>query len=430
MKATIQVISMEKPFAQILENRLNRIISRWAQVRRTFTMAQQRFRNGDRASVSEQPSSILDCQITPELFSRLNLLNNAFHNSTDGIIITDLEGRINEANRAFLDLFGYERDEVIGRRTNILRSLHTGDEFYREMWESIDRCGEWKGEIVNRAKSGEEIPVWLSVTPIYEAGEKVGYLGVEIDMREQKRLEKRLLQNERLAMVGQMAAKVAHEIRNPLAIISLNAELLEDEFKLFDRQASVEGRGMLRLIIEEIDRLSGLVDEYLQFSRLPQAEPKPGDICGLMGEALRQLEVMAKSAGIEMVTRLDDDIPAVLFDPRQFRRVILNLARNAIEAMPDGGVLDIAVRRQAHAVALIFSDSGSGIPEDDLEKIFEPFYSTKEIGTGLGLSIVQQIVHEHGGQITCRSREGEGACMTVTLPLPSPKPNGKLRNGR
>lgn len=421
---------MDKPFAQMVENQLNGIIGRWAQVRRAFAMAQQRFRNGDRVSLPEQPSSILDCQITPELFFRLNLLNNAFHNSTDGIIITDLEGRIIEANRAFLDLFGYERDEVMGRRTNMLRSPHTGDEFYREMWESIRRYGEWKGEIVNRAKSGEEIPVWLSVTPIYEAGEKVGYLGVEIDMRKQKLLEKRLLQNERLAMVGQMAAKVAHEIRNPLAIISLNAELLEDEFKAFDRKASEEGRGMLRLIIEEIDRLSGLVEEYLQFSRLPQSEPKPGDIAGLVDETLRQLAAMAKSAGIEMITHIDDRIPALLFDPRQLRRVLLNLARNAIEAMPDGGMLEVAVRRQAHAVALIVNDSGSGIPDDDLEKIFEPFYSTKEIGTGLGLSIVQQIVHEHGGQITCRSQAGVGTCMTVTLPLPSPKPNGKLRNER
>ncbi|HHL70984.1 MAG TPA: PAS domain-containing sensor histidine kinase, partial [Bacteroidetes bacterium] len=162
-------------------------------------------------------------ELTPH--SRLNLFYSAFLNSTDAIIITNLHGKITEANTAFLELFGYSHDEVIGRTTSFLRSSRTSDELYRQMWTSLEEKGEWKGEIYNRTKHGEEIPVWLSITSVYEDDKRVGYMGFEIDMRPQKKLEKRILQSERLAVIGKMAAKVAHEIRNPLSSISLNTEL-------------------------------------------------------------------------------------------------------------------------------------------------------------------------------------------------------------
>lgn len=351
--------------------------------------------------------------------SRLNLFYNAFQNSTDGIIITDVHGRIIEVNRAFIQIFGYSYEEVIGQTTALLRSGSTTNEFYAGMWETIKKVGSWKGEIVNRKKNGEEVPVLLSITPIYENKKIVGYMGVEIDTRRQKEMEERLLQSERFVVIGQMASKVAHEIRNPLSSISLNAELLEDEIDSADENVCRDAKPLLQSIMSEVDRLAVLTEEYLQFSRLPHMAPEDGDINKVISEVLDFFEAEANSIGIQIVTTVEKALPQFPFDPQQIRRLILNLLRNAAEAMPGGGAIHIRLRQVNEQVQLSVTDSGHGISEQQLNKIFEPFYTTKDMGTGLGLALCSQIVQEHGGRIWAESREKAGATFYVDFPIKS-----------
>ncbi|NIT54676.1 MAG: GHKL domain-containing protein [Aliifodinibius sp.] len=243
-------------------------------------------------------------------------------------------------------------------------------------------------------------------------------MALEIDMRHQKLLEARILQNERLAAIGQMAARIAHEIRNPISSIGLNAELLEDEITGPERNTSNEAKVLLKSIMNEVDRVANLLDEYLQFSRFPSTQLKPGNITVLIREVLGDFEMAAKADAINIFSQFEPDLPDINFDALQMRRVIMNLCRNSIEAMPMGGTLEVHVQRKDdHLLEIRVSDTGLGISKEDKDRIFKPFYTTKESGTGLGLSIIQQIILEHNGNIYCESENGRGTIFYITLPL-------------
>jgi two-component system sporulation sensor kinase A len=478
------------------------------------------------------------------LEERLSLFYSAFHHSTDAIIITDLHGVIIEANQAFAELFGWSREEAVGRSTRILRSRQTTNELYRQMWEAINEQGRWQGEIVNRRKDGSEVPVLLSITPIYHNGAKSGFMGVEIDLTEKKKAEKQLLQEkkfsesiietanslvvgldlekriilfnrkceevtgytkeevlgknwftlfvpeharpnvdevfklivadeipsryenniltkrgeeclvswsntalrndrqevigalgigidvtelknlekemlqaERWATIGKMAAKVAHEIRNPLSSISLNAELLGDELSGYSCVNTDEAKALLNAIIAEVDRVNALTEEYLQFSRLPHVRLAPSHLFEVIEDVLEFLRRELIQNRITVELDVNTNIPEMLFDRDQLRRVFLNIIRNAMEAMPKGGNLKIWAEAEKHDWVVHIADSGAGIPEETIEKIFNPFFTTKDFGTGLGLAIVQQIIDEHGGKIHCRSKLGEGTTFSIALPF-------------
>lgn len=352
-----------------------------------------------------------------QLEKRLHLLYSAFQYSTDAILFTDLQGNILETNQAFTDLFGWTHDEVIGKSTRILRSNMTTAEFYQHMWESVNQTGGWKGEIVNRHKNGKEVPVLLSITSIVQDGEKIGYMGVEIDISEKKNLEKQMLQTERWAAIGKMAAKVAHEIRNPLSSMSLNAELLEDEVGSYAEVDTVEAMALLKAIIAEIDRVTSLTEEYLQFSRLPESRLVKNDLRQVVKELCEFMHHELRQKKIEFECHVQEQLPEFGFDRVQMRRALINIVRNAIEAMPKGGKLKLWVETQASNAVIHIEDTGSGIPREVLEKIFDPFFTTKDFGTGLGLAVVQQIIDEHGGKISCHSQIGEGTRFSITLPM-------------
>ncbi len=344
------------------------------------------------------------------------LFYNAFQNSTDAILLTDLKGMVIEVNQAFCALFGYTREEIIGKRTNVLRSEKTDDSLYKNMWHSINVFGEWKGEIVNRNKNGDLVPVLLSITPIIQDGEKIGYMGIEIDIREQIKMKQRMAQSERLATIGQMAAKVAHEIRNPLSSISLNAELLEDELSDPDSMDSLEAKSLLNSIIREVDRLANLTTDYLQFSRLPTTKMKKENLTKILFDFVHFMETEASSNNTQIKLNLPDKQIPVEIDVAQIRRVLINLTRNSFEAMPDGGTIHIELKISKAWVELHFRDSGHGIKEQNANKIFEPFFTNKEMGTGLGLSISRQIMDEHGGSIQCLDSNEKGAYFLIKFP--------------
>ena len=230
--------------------------------------------------------------------------------------------------------------------------------------------------------------------------------------------EQRLIRSERLATVGRMAAQIAHEVRNPLSSIGLNAELLGDE--LVDR--GDEPRKLIASIISEVDRLTEITETYLRFARLPRPKLERESL----GDIVTSVIDMARSELAQDRVALSVDVatglPEVAADEAQLRQALINLVRNAREAMsmstPDSGKrLEISVREQPPGqIALRVSDSGPGIGGADISKIFDPFFSTKERGTGLGLALVHQIVVDHGGRIEVASPPGSGATFTLTFP--------------
>jgi signal transduction histidine kinase len=254
--------------------------------------------------------------------------------------------------------------------------------------------------------------------------DEIGDLARELDAMAgaiQER-EQRLIRSERLATVGRMAAQIAHEVRNPLSSIGLNAELLGDE---------VDGRGeeprrLVASIISEVDRLTEITETYLRFARLPRPKLEHEDLGVAVASVVDLARGELAQARIALAVDIAPALPEVAADEAQLRQALINLVRNAREAMMDAargsvgdcpiGQLTIAVRATAGRVSVSVGDSGPGIGAEDQAKIFDPFYSTKKQGTGLGLALVQQIVVDHGGQIEVESAPGAGTTFTMSFP--------------
>src|SRR5881275_2516488 len=220
-----------------------------------------------------------------------------------------------------------------------------------------------------------------------------------------------LLRSERLAASGRIAAQITHEIRNPLSSISLNAEELGER--------APQARELCDAIVREVDRLTGITEEYLRFARLPKPQLQRADANDIVRELLEFVRPELDSAGVKVSLSLSPGLPRVLADVAQLRQLLLNLLRNAREAMSGGGSLRVTTRATKATVEIEVRDSGPGIPAERLARIFDPFFTTKERGTGLGLAMAQEIAQEHGGQLTCESAPGLGTTFRLRLPLAS-----------
>jgi signal transduction histidine kinase len=228
--------------------------------------------------------------------------------------------------------------------------------------------------------------------------------------------QERLLQSERLATVGKLAAEVAHEIRNPLGSISLNLELLEDEIEAGTATHSGEAVSLVGTIKLELERLVEITDDYLRLARVPEpklAYESVGTVLESLGDLLRG-EMMERA--VEIRLQIEPGLPRVLVDRKQLKQALLNILRNAFDAMPSGGLISISATRADGHVEIAIADQGHGIPPEHLRHIFEPFFTTKATGTGLGLAIAKDIVQGHSGSIDCSSHTGRGTAMTIRIP--------------
>ncbi len=244
---------------------------------------------------------------------------------------------------------------------------------------------------------------------------------LRFEMEERKRMESAKLQAERLAIVGTMAAQVAHEVRNPLGAITLNLDLIEGEIRLAttDRGTSLtEGITLVGEMREEVGRIDKVISDYLALARPRISKREPLSLRLLVRRKIAFMQEVFAKAGVELDLRLEDDC-VVDADGDQLWQAILNLIRNAVEAMPDGGALSIHSHREGEFVILQIKDTGSGMDEAQFNRLFVPFATTKANGTGLGLPLVQQIVEEHAGRIECSSSPGQGATFTISLPIKS-----------
>ena len=243
---------------------------------------------------------------------------------------------------------------------------------------------------------------------------------VEAAYRRCREVQDHLVHSERLATIGRMSAEMAHQIRNPLSSISLNLELLEDEIAQLPHYSNKEGRKLITAIQKEIDNLADVTESYLRFAKLPPFRWETTDL----NEVVRGIVVFAgpqmRQRAVTVSQRLEERLPPVYIDRRQFKFAVMNVLTNALDAMSDGGRLRIRTEANNGTVDLMISDTGVGIPPADMRKIFEPFFTSKQAGTGLGLSLTRRIVESHGGRIVCRSIRQVGTTFTVSLPVGGP----------
>jgi two-component system NtrC family sensor kinase len=234
------------------------------------------------------------------------------------------------------------------------------------------------------------------------------------------RTQEELLNKEKLASMGQLAAGVAHEINNPLGSILLFADTLYQEAGEDDRR-----REDLKMIVQETLRCKKIVSDLLNFAREQDVLAQESNVHDILQQAIDSVSHQPTFAQVQIVRNLASDLPSIQADPSQLQQVFVNLLNNAAEAMPGGGTITLETRRTNHqqAVDILVTDTGGGIPEENLGKLFNPFFTTKPLGkgTGLGLSIVYGIIKMHRGQISVKSQLGKGTTFTVTLPMMLPK---------
>ncbi|HPE36341.1 MAG TPA: ATP-binding protein [Spirochaetales bacterium] len=255
----------------------------------------------------------------------------------------------------------------------------------------------------------------ICVTPLVKDKRIRGTLVHVEETTDKRKREARLRRAESLASLTTLAAGVAHEIKNPLGSISIHVQLIR---KALGQAAGEPVLKYLGIVNEEIDRLNRIVVDFLFAVRPMDIAPINDDPNAVVREVAEFMRAEAAQQGVTLSEKYERSPPLLSIDKRYIKQALLNLVKNALAAMPDGGKLALSTEREGDEFRIVVADTGTGIPEDKLGKIFEPYYTTKENGTGLGLTLAYKIVKEHAGDMTVRSKQGQGAVFTIGLPVP------------
>ncbi|HVP13243.1 MAG TPA: response regulator [Phycisphaerae bacterium] len=352
------------------------------------------------------------------------LLATAIEQVVEGILITDPEGVIQYVNPAFERISGYGREEVLGQTPRLLKSGRHELAFYQRLWNTLKGGTVWSGRLTNRRKDGTLYEEEATISPIHDAtGRIANFVAVKRDITQELALAERLRQSQRLEAVGQLAAGMAHDFHNWLTAILGYTHLAHRQFPTGHRALDA-----LHGIENAAQQAAGVTRGLLTFSGKAPAQKQLLDLGRLLTETARMLRRLLPAA-VEIVVDAPTKGPWVSADPTQMQQVIVNLALNARDAMPEGGVLTLVIGESPdttnpdHPVAspmarLEVRDTGVGMTPEVLTQIFEPFFTTKArgCGTGLGLPIVHGVVRLHDGRITVDSSPGRGTTVTILLP--------------
>ena len=343
------------------------------------------------------------------------LFYQAFLHSTNAMELTDRDGYIVDVNPAFERIYGYRREELIGRKPNVVASGRTDRATYTRMWRELldPEIGAWSGEVVNRDRSGVDHPVLLAISAIRgNDGAITHFLGVAVDLTERPAWERASIHSERDFSLGQLAAAVAHEINTPLANIMLIAE------SMHRRSQDEWTRSRVDSLVQQAESAARIVRGLLDFARRP--EPKVGevDLGPLVGTSVEFLKGK-QSAEVDLRVEVPAQPVVVHGDRDQIGQVVVNLLNNAYEALDGRGRVTVRVFANDEWAHIRVSDNGPGIPPEVQAHLFEPFFTTKPEGkgTGLGLAICHGIVQSHGGTIEVESEPSSETTFDVKLPL-------------
>ncbi|MBI5233331.1 MAG: PAS domain S-box protein [Deltaproteobacteria bacterium] len=343
--------------------------------------------------------------------------DNIVRSMADALLVLDPDATIHTVNKTLCELLEYEEEELLGRPMDKI----VVDEMVKDTLLKLIGEGHIRDyQMSYRAKSGEKIPVSLHVSAMYkQEGDiktTVAIIFIARDLREIKQLQRHLLQTEKMAALGAMAAGVAHEIKNPLAIILQGTEYLQS--MLPDDTAAIEVTGRVRSAVLRADRI---VKGLMSFSKQATFSFEVTDISGVIEETLSLLDHQVKLRNIAVVRDFAPDLCMPKIDATQMKQVFLNLLLNATDALPGGGTITIALQKiGTHFLHITFADNGPGMTGQTIEKAFDPFFTTrqKEGHAGLGLSIARGIIEAHKGTISIESAEGKGTSVIIGLTCP------------
>ena len=357
-----------------------------------------------------------------------NRLATAIHHSADGIVITDENAKILFVNPAYEKTTGYSRNELIGQTPRLVKSGKQSKAFYQELWETITSGKIWKGHFVNRKKSGVEYTEEATISPILdERGKIVNFVAIKRDVTDELNMQARLRQAEKMEAIGTLAGGIAHDFNNIIAAIIGYAELSLDDVK--DERV----KRNLDEILSAGQRAKELVQQILAFSRKTDEKKKPLRIASIIKESMKLLRATIPST-IEIKTDIGSKDSYILGEPMQVHRIMMNLCTNAWHAMREnGGVLEVSVKdvemdqvsvkqyqelKPGPYVKITVKDTGKGIEPEMIDRIFEPYFTTKEVGdgAGLGLALVHSIVKSYHGEIVVYSELGKGTTFNILLP--------------
>lgn len=346
----------------------------------------------------------------------LKLLNENLINSlSSAILVTDNAGAVTSYNAAARRLLSLEEPlpETLGE-VPLFKALKARNP---NIAEALARASDERQPLRYESVNLGQRLLDITIAPyLDESGAARGLIWVSDDVTDAVQTKNDLLAAEHMAAIGRVSAQVAHEIRNPLSAIGLNAELLEEDFAAeLGGKHKEEAVGLLRSIGSEIERLTQITEGYLELARLPRPETRPADLNQLVSDLFAMLGEEMKTHGIEVQLELSTPPPSAQVDPGQLRQALLNVVRNSREAMDRGGVLNVSTHQENGTSWIEVTDSGPGISPEVVDRVFEPFFTTKPEGTGLGLSLTQQIVSEHGGTIEV-SPADSGTRVTLSLP--------------
>jgi two-component system, LuxR family, sensor kinase FixL len=363
----------------------------------------------------------LVCQLQ-ELRQKQEINSGIIMSATDGLVTIDKDHVIVGYNRGAEAMFGYTRAEALGQDLKLIipppfTEVHR--DYVRRYLDTREAhvLGRQR-RLAARRRDGQEFPLSISFS-VAEIQGNLYFTAIMRDITEYKAMEDRVLASERLAAMGNTVAHIAHEIKNPLLIIGGFARQLL-KAPGFDDPA----RRKLSVIAEEVSHLEEMVAEMRDFVRRPPTQKVPGQINAVVEEALGPFRDTFTERGIQVRRVEETPLPPVAFDARQVYQVLVNLFKNALEAMPQGGELTIASRVREDKAEITVSDTGVGMPPEVAGNIFQPYFTTKEKGTGLGLAICQNIIAEHGGCISVDSAPGRGTTFSIQLPLKETSPAG------
>jgi PAS domain S-box-containing protein len=328
------------------------------------------------------------------------------------VAVTDQRGLITYANDRFCEISQYSREELMGQDHRIINSGYHSKDFFRELWRTIAQGRIWRGEIRNRAKDGSLYWVDTTIVPfLNEAGKPRQYLAIRSEITQRKAAEQQLADQAALAQLGQLAAVVAHEVRNPLAGVKGSLQILRSK-----AVPDSQDRQVMDAMIARLDVLNAKVEDILRFARPRTPAIERVDARSVILDAIASARAAVETCRIES----PDTSAMVLADREMLRAVLLNLMLNACQS---GTTESVEVGIDAHdgTCRISIADRGIGVPADQAESLFEPFYTTKKTGTGLGLPIVRRFMHLQNGRVTLHPREGRGTVATLELPV-APRP--------
>ena len=341
-------------------------------------------------------------------------IKSTLENLDEGVIFIDHNDKVTMCNRGIEKAWKVKREEILNKSVKDGQIPYVGGvasnitESFRKRIETLQ----------HQEIKVDDGFIYNTYSAVFDQNGKYwGTVLTSHDITERKELEHQLLQSERLATIGEMSAKVAHEIRNPLSSISLNTELLYDEISNDNGERKSDAENLIQSILNEVDTLTAISDEYLQFARFPKLETRPASINEVLIELTKFFNKEIVQRCISLKENYASDLPQILLDTKQIKQAFLNILKNSFESMPEGGELSITTRLKDENVEVNITDTGSGINRSDIRRVFDPFYSTKVKGTGLGLALTMKTVEGHGGDINCESTIAKGTTMIISFPV-------------